>query len=60
MTSQHITTLLMTLMFVFTLSACQNKPSVDRSVDYKNARSIPSLDPSLQNNQSSDKAVKRQ
>lgn len=28
---------------VFILSACQGRPSVDRSVDYENARSIPSL-----------------
>ena len=58
MTFQSIKTLILTLAFALSVTACQNKPSVDKSVEYKNARSIPSLDPSLKKENSGDKAVK--
>lgn len=59
MTLQQIKILMLTSIFVLTVAACQSKPSVDKSVEYKNARSIPSLDPTLKSTNSNGKATKR-
>ena len=59
MTFQSIKTLILTSIFVLLIAACQSKPSVDKSVEYKDARSIPSLDTSLKKESSDDGAVKK-
>ncbi len=59
MTLKPIKILVLIPIFALMMTACQNKPSVDKSVEYKDARSIPSLDPLLKKENSNDKAVKK-
>ena len=40
---KNVTTNIILILFLITLAACKSKPSKDESVDYENARSIPSL-----------------
>ena len=60
MTFKQVYMFLLSLVMVALLSACQSKPSTDKSVDYKSARSIPSLDVSAEKAQANtEKSVKR-
>ncbi len=59
MTFKQVYIFLLSIVVVL-LAACQTKPSTDKSVDYKSARSIPSLDVSAeQSPTNTEKPVKR-